>query len=444
MRVQAGRARPLSMGICAACLTLVATSCGPADFGAAPPGERSLQVLPRIVGFQMPTGGVSIPVRLEAVLHDAYGFPETPGSLTWSSTTLGVTFASSGTYADVLIPGSLPEGAGVPIRVSDGSLSGNALIAITGSSLDNNDEALASHSAGELPSIALSSGLRGMCQLDELVAFVGAAAIGPWDGTSGCARSEAILFSGMHSPLLQRPKLWTSGPDVLDATTTGGTLDLPINVVIGVPTGDAAAAEAKLNDQLLVLSDVFHTMRVGISLPPSMQTTTRQELFWTIDGCAALGTLPTDLAPDAEKINVYVVRRIADDARGYFCAPNVILVSHAAAASTTLVHEVSHLLGLLAQDFGHTDAVAGFERDNVMSGYTGTAPGEDMRFRLTIGQVYRMHVDGRSWLRRAMDGAPEPLFCPCDPYAADACPALARDIRPIANSTPPPFTGTCS
>ena len=141
---------------------------------------------------------------------------------------------------------------------------------------------------------------------------------------------------------------------------------------------------------------------------------------------------------------MYFVDHLENDLRGVFCAPNVILLSFRAAVSTSFVHEVSHLLGLVAQDFGHTDTLFGFQRDNVMSGTTGTGAGADMRFRLTLGQVYRMHVDGRSWLRRAADGAPGPFVCPCDPYSEARCPVLSRDVAPVSGTPTAPYSGTCS
>jgi len=230
---------------------------------------------------------------------------------------------------------------------------------------------------------------------------------------------------------------------MIDATAAAALIPLPVNLVIGVSSADAMLAESSMNLYLLLADDIFHNMRVGVTFPTALQTTKRQTLPVSIDRCTSVSLLPDDVAPVAGKVNVYFVARLENDLRGLFCAPNVILLSFHAAVSTSFVHEVSHLLGLLAQDFGHTDTVSGFQRDNVMSGYTGTGPGDDMRFRLTLGQVYRMHVDGRSWLRRAADGTPGPFVCPCDPNGDAVCPVLWRDVAP-ASGTPSPYAGTCS
>lgn len=423
---------------------LIAASCALPGFGEASQGERSLRVLPRFVVYDQEPGGAATSVRLEVVVADAYGNPEEPAPLTWSSSVPGVTFTASGNSALVVIPPALPAGSAVQISATDGMLSGTSSFLVSGEPAIDDDRVSSERLANDPPPIVLSSGLIvSSCSSDRVMAFVGTASIGRLIGSTACNRAEALVFSASRRPHIVRPAPWTATQDVIDATVAPARIALPVNLVIGVPEADAFTAESSMNFYLLVASDIYHNMRAGVAFPTALQTTTRQVLPTSIDRCDRLSLLPENVAPVSDKVNVYFVAHLENDLRGVFCEPNVILLSFTSAVSTSFAHEASHLLGLIAQDFGHTDTVFGFQRDNVMSGYTGTGSGEDMRFRLTLGQVYRMHVDSRSWIRRAADVAPGQFICPCDPNSEALCPVLWRDVAPVSG-TPTPYSGTCS
>ena len=233
--------------------------------------------------------------------------------------------------------------------------------------------------------------------------------------------------------------------DLVDATGNGGPIGIPIQLVIGVPTGDANAAAAREAGYLLTTGDTYRTMRTGIEFPPSKQTTFLQPLPSTISRCSDLAALPASVAPDPTRLNIYHLSAVNGPdgrANGYFCPPNVILTDDELELATTLGHELGHALGLIIPMNGHTDppVMQGFYRDNVMS--TNAAVGQDARFRFSLGQLYRMHYDGRSWLQRDVSLGDGPNKCSCDPYARNVCPALAAELW-IPAIPLPAAGGTC-
>ena len=397
-----------------------------------------LMVLPRVVQVSVGPGGVVDPLRLEVVAQSKHGNPIDPGALTWSSSPAGASFAQQDDAAVVTLPASIPAGSVVLVTASNGMQSGTSSITVVAMSGGALDEARSDHTAGDNPAVSLTSGESATgCTFDATSAFAVAAPVGPWIGTTGCGRSEAAVFTSAGQPFIVEAMAWTTGPDVVDATNNAGPRDIPLQVVIGVPAAHAATAESAMAGYLLLAGDTYWNMRVGVAFPPSMQTTIVTPLSPTFDSCEGIGTLQDSVKPDPAKLNIYMIESVAGSLRGFFCAPNVLLVSRVSALATTLSHELSHALGLIAQSFGHIDSVHGFNTDNVMSGSMG--PSGDMRYRLTLGQLYRMHRDGRSWLKRAADGTPGPLLCPCDPYANASCPVLSTDLRPVVGTPATPF-----
>jgi hypothetical protein len=109
----------------------------------------------------------------------------------------------------------------------------------------------------------------------------------------------------------------------------------------------------------------------------------------------------------------------------------VVVVSYADRSISTLAHELGHLFGLNSRTLfgdGHTDVVANIDRSNIMHPTNSfDAPGERERF--TIGQVYRMNFDSRSWVRYLQGATALTSFkCQCNPYTDDPCPFLFSDV----------------
>jgi hypothetical protein len=150
------------------------------------------------------------------------------------------------------------------------------------------------------------------------------------------------------------------------------------------------------------------------------------------------GTGPQPDRWQRDAINVYLVsQEVSTDSKGKWCwgptlrrLTNVIRYQRDAVV-TTLAHELGHMFSLHVpwgnppgEHVGHVDRFAGFAHDNVMfamADLNSTAA----RTRLSVGQVYRMHFDRRSWL-----APPTPADCGCDPYTS-GCGYLSRDTRVI-------------
>ncbi|MEP7001781.1 MAG: hypothetical protein ABI969_14940 [bacterium] len=411
--------------------------------GSLATGEEFV-VLPRIVHVQAPGPRMTSSLRLEVVSRGIVGNPTDPSPLTWTATKPGVTFVSSGA-STIMTLTALPAGEWFSVTARNGGRAATSIIVVDLASSQPWDEVRDDVANGENPSAALLTGTLGDgCAYDRVEAFSGGGGIGQLTSAAPCARTDVAIFSVTGRPLITRPVAWTAVQDIVDATGNGGPIGIPIQLVIGVPVADANNAALDEANFLLSASDTYRNMRTGIELPPSLQTTISQALPPTFTKCANIPTLPAAVAPNPTKLNIYHISVVEDGAgtrqRGFFCTPNVILMGHGWALQTTLGHELGHALGLMAPSFGHTDNVAGFIRDNVMS--TDAALGQDARFRFSLGQLYRMHIDGRSWLRRNPDLSPGAFTCGCDPYARLVCPALPTDLRPIIGAMPAPG-GSC-
>jgi hypothetical protein len=198
----------------------------------------------------------------------------------------------------------------------------------------------------------------------------------------------------------------------------------------------------RLADLLGTANGVFQTNRVGVTL------TWDRFIGALLDGaitCPEIqnfidpdGTGPQDDRWTSGAVNLYLVaQEVSTDSKGKWCwgptlrrQTNVIRYQRDAVAST-LSHELGHMFALHVpwgsppeEHVGHVDRFAGFAHDNVMFAFADLNSTAS-RTRLSLGQVYRMHFDRRSWL-----AAGTPVDCACDPYAS-SCGHLSRDTRVI-------------
>ncbi len=400
-----------------------------------------LLILPEVVQVRATAPGTPLSFRLTVVSEDATGAPLDPGVLTWSASTTAPTIVGTKSDAIVTMPGGLSPGQVIKLTVTNGTLTGTAFVAVVASAVAPTDQVSATYVAGDLPAVAMLSGeYASDCDYDRITSFVSSAPLREINGSSGCLRAEANVFTESTRPLLRHPMSWSTNQDMVTAVDAGPPIRIPLQVVLGVDLIHQDSAKKFVDAGLLATESDLRNARAGIVFPPTMQTTIRQLLPSTFDQCSQIPNLPTNVAPDPQKLNIYYIERIDGINRGYFCEPNVILISRNWAVSTTIPHEFGHALGLIAPDTGHINRVHGFASDNVMFVNPGSAAGLDGRERLTLGQVYRMHVDGRSWIKRNADLSQGPNICPCDPYATATCPALSTDVRPVLSPkpTPPP------
>jgi hypothetical protein len=144
---------------------------------------------------------------------------------------------------------------------------------------------------------------------------------------------------------------------------------------------------------------------------------------------------------DPASINVYYVSEVRAPAQAWTCgdannpagAWDVIFIgrNHLAHA---LAHELGHALGLnrtatlpnsgtpvFTGDIDELDMENAFGTGNLMV-YGNTNP-----TALTIGQIYRMHFDARSWLNRGQAAVDNgyPRACQDSPVSQGTCPPLA-------------------
>ena len=153
--------------------------------------------------------------------------------------------------------------------------------------------------------------------------------------------------------------------------------------------------------------------------------------------------------PVSGTINIVYVEHIkfGDDegVRGLACAGTdgqnrILIMSRFRMLPSTLAHELAHLMGLtqatLSDDWrgGHTTFLDTFDPTNLMWSQENATVGLP-RDNLSLGQVFRMNVDKRSWVNVERNGATPPrirpgetLLCQSSRDTQEPCPKLALDV----------------
>ncbi len=195
----------------------------------------------------------------------------------------------------------------------------------------------------------------------------------------------------------------------------------------------------------------FRVNRTGIAFDwRERPDTTLAELTAPFTGCGdkvlegKLGVsltkvvAPEGTALDPHEAWVVFVPSIDGQFAGYTCAQTprrgpVIVMSAAHFNPTTLTHELGHMLGMGKQmeNDGHTEGRDGFTPANVMWSAPDLCTGRT-RERFSLGQIYRMNFDARSWIWYG--GSADTLKWPltwrrtCQKnHGEGTCPALATD-----------------
>jgi hypothetical protein len=290
---------------------------------------------------------------------------------------------------------------------------------------------------------------------DSLVGFVRTSVLG--QQVAPCPDPGApwglALLAVDHAMTLE-PYAWTPGTDAADRVGAQGSLrSLPVALWVAIgpndldPGDDMTQRRHEVMDLALAdleLADtIFAANRAGIafSLVDSVTVTDGQALAAIGNDCFTANALTTHYVADV--INVYYVEEL-QDIRGVECGArrteqNAIYVSWTAHSSSTLAHELGHLLSLTLPRDGHTDALSGFDLINVMASGLSDADARG-RDQFTIGQVFRMNTDSASWLNRATNGgqrvrdvsAPR-LACQCQiDSTVPPCPGLGEDLAPAS------------
>jgi len=73
--------------------------------------------------------------------------------------------------------------------------------------------------------------------------------------------------------------------------------------------------------------------------------------------------------------------------------------------------------------FGHTDGLAGFDQTSLMTPFENATVGLSRDY-LSLGQLFRAHVDRRSWANRSGLRVGDVRLCQEDRAADSPCPRL--------------------
>lgn len=393
---------------------------------------KYLEVFP--ASLQVPVAaGANVTVEAYARVRDGEG-KVLDENITWTTTAPGVTIApASGRNVRVTLDVST-----VREFVVTATGAGKADEMVVTVVAPAGDQALAM--PGEIPAVVTILHNGAGCPPESTYVFVGSSNIG--DRRQGCASSsqEVVAFTSYRPPM-PWGGAWTDAPaDVIDASAGPALRQVPLRVWgVRITAADIPAATSFINQAVGTALGIYHANRVGVSLTGAVPI---QPIESTAVTCADLqtflspdGSIPDNAVWDATAVNIYLMPGGAGNLNGIWCwadglgwLKNVIRL-HVGGDYASLAHELGHLFGLYVpwgpanQHRGHVNEIKGFGRDNLMTGWVdigSTVP----RTRLSLGQVYRMHFDKRSWLAAAYGD------CNCNPYTSP-CGMLSRDTRPI-------------
>jgi hypothetical protein len=331
------------------------------------------------------------------------------------------------------------------------------------------DAVLAEHSDGSSPTVALVSGVRLEDNVesvvkDEVTPFVRVGILGSMIPSDG----EIAAASSAYGATIKTPLVWKAATDKADLNPQPGVMRIPVKVWIALDDVDPDpmrglpidvlrdSAQQYANYELALANYIYKKNRTGISfamvndVPAIMEDVERS---FKCDG-------DYERAPGV--LNVYYVTQMGSAyGSGYHCprdgsSADVVLIPWLHNA-TSLAHEFGHALSLLGYGdlrVGHVDDFAGFDHSNIMHGLETEEL--DPRGRISLGQVYRMSFDERSWLNLAVKGktgadglltvdphdgklrdcANCTIKCQKEAETSDPCPMLKVDL--IDRSKPEP------
>jgi len=314
--------------------------------------------------------------------------------------------------------------------------------------------------SGTTPSPAvLYSGFRnGRCQEDVLCtgtpdAYLGDVEPGIRDWTKSCGPEspELIVFAGGHAPTLG-----TVDPTLPDVSVTPGPARVLHVTAWYVPGVDVAHVQFQLDEAKRIYSELGTGIDVQyqtkpfpaaalVDIPsvadlsdlPNDASCIHQEL---LVGPASAAKNAADPLFDPTQVNIYYVWGLLAGYRARSCIqdpslPYVAFVDIDRMSSVSVTaHELGHILGhqtqvalpsgssgFLPGDVDEIELYRYLPSDNLMQSAATEAK------QVTIGQIYRMHFDSRSWLRL---GEPVPApggyprLCQSSPVLGGPCPPL--------------------
>lgn len=314
------------------------------------------------------------------------------------------------------------------------------------------------------PAAVLFSGYRnGRCEDDFIctatpdIAWLGdLGTASSYNWWNSCDKREMVVLGGGHAPTPLKPAQGDPTP-LQPSLSVPAVLSLMVWVIGEDPTLGSVGeyvTQTRLNDarfELGITQKIFDVLGAGITLDYGIKV-----LPWVIPDpvkgilddadCDIAETLMNGVndgsmagMQDPARLNVYFVREIQFLKDGLTCYGNkdpdatryVIFVANQEHTPSTLAHEIGHALGLVmratmvddtpGRDEGDVNELAldpYLPVDNLMYSGVGNVG------HITVGEVYRMHFDRRSWLWRGRAHGDYPVECQASPIKGGACPPL--------------------
>jgi hypothetical protein len=336
------------------------------------------------------------------------------------------------------------------------------VMVLTDGTAPGNDTLRALFTLDLLPNVAVVAGLRaGSPDCPEsLFAFVRTSPLGQLQqicGTVADAGNAAVL--AVNQGMSVWSQNWTPQDDAVSAPQSAIGL-LPVSVWVAIRGSDDLDANGLTqlrqlardfaHEEVRDANAILAVSRVGLQLDTvgaSQLVTDPDELNTIGINCWDADSIENSVT--AGVINIYLVDQLQDNYRGLECARHqtrthpAILLGWNNHATTVLVHEIGHALGLTFPGSGHPydqghAIIAGFDITNVMTGYLDPTDARG-RDRFTVGQAFRMNADPASWLNVARRNgvlirpllAPR-LYCQCRADTlASPCPGMRDDAASL-------------
>jgi hypothetical protein len=345
------------------------------------------------------------------------------------------------------------------------------------------DRVLADHDPLSPAEVALVTGAWGAtCRSDSAIAFSGAALLGDVTDPGTCSKQgQVALFSTQrrfaHSAVAWQPA--SGGPDIVDFTSATAltmsmvqvslrptTIDLHVWIAADVG-GSFDSARVAAEDEVGLAAAIFRRNRTGLHprraggptltgvIAPDFGTC--DQYLETLFTAETSGSIPN--LRNTSVVNIIYCRNCATGSQAYVCPLNAgwsgqIVLNMNGLQPTDLAHELGHVLGLVAPYQGHVavagqDPLPGFTSKNLMwewhDGHSRQNPDH-----FSLGQVFRMNVDSRSWVCRVGTSCPQWAGLPTNgqcqddlgvpSYPSTPCPCLPADLSPPLNDEVP---GVC-
>jgi hypothetical protein len=379
----------------------------------------------------------------------------------WSSDPRVTLSTTSGPQTKVTVSSSV-EGP-VSLTASLGDISGRATITLARPAASiGMDWGTGGHIDGDRPTLVLVDGqLTSEWRSDTLIAFAGGGHLDEFRLSD--RGGEVTVFSPGHA--LQRlPVGWTDNCDLVQMREDPAPvcsppvpLDLvePISIPIYIVTlfranFPAADVQTDLSDARRKLANGWTGLTLKLD-PVGIDV--REELSIQLNVSAAVGwkcqmdgesSLPQqlrlagvnlDLLGPGKVTVVYAQTLLIPTAsgawvevRGYACQwdkdfGTIVLINWGKRAGTSLTHELGHALG---SPLTHTNGMVGFDASNVMWSYHYAVPAS--REILTLGQAFRLSLDGDGFIHQRVDPRPSPQCTGQNQGASEPCPRLAKDV----------------